>query len=305
MQPSEITIERLLQTEQFQAHIATLEDPEEFLQTVDWAVNDYKVSQLLKAFPKDLTVDQLVASLLLNLQQDYDTIVTNLPPFFSARESKIWIHPGYSNQIGIHFEGKLRKMDVEDAKRRVATFGVHFRDIDGTQCMYLDSIQGELKEGRHTTVREIRRVYGKLATHFGEDWKVGLLRQAMEHAHAQDMDVRGRVPGIFCLIGSSRPEYPLYSLNYVRTYLSLGIPLEKIEFNPVPDDIPANWDGALSFLQTIDPEEQQQRLGAAARDYARAARQLWSKINITRPNLATYNALWDNAFTQVFEEHLS
>ena len=58
--------------------------------------------------------------------------------------------------------------------------GLHFHDLGDSQVMCLDNVQGEIKEGEYTR-REVQRVFGKLSSHFEEDWRVGLLRQAAQY----------------------------------------------------------------------------------------------------------------------------
>jgi hypothetical protein len=47
----------------------------------------------------------------------------------------------------------------------------------------------------------------------------------------------------------------MYALNYLSTYLKIGIPIDNIRFQRVSEDIPS-WDDAKAFLRTKSQEEQ-------------------------------------------------
>lgn len=297
-----ITIERLLQTEQFKRYMDLLPNPNAFLQKLDWAATECKVSQLEGAFPKDITVDQLVSSVLLNLQLDYDSMITNLPMGFTAKQSKLYIHACNTNQIGIYYGDEIRNNTELD--NRIACVSLHFRDMDYTRYMYIENVQGELKE-RKCPRRDVRKIFGKLNSHFGEDWRVGLVRQLVQYAHDQGMEVRGQVPGVFSLLRNSLPEYPLYSLNYVRTYLRSGIPIENIEFKFVSEEVQPRWDAARDFLKTKNPEERLHLLDLASKEYTESYRQLrhqWLEERIDGP---TYDTSCKREFGTVFEKYLA
>ena len=299
-----ITFGEVLQTDRFQEYVESLRDPNAFLESLDWELNERKINRFKKVLPDDFSVDQLVSSLLLNLQQDYDAIITDLPPGFHARETRErTVHVGNTNQIGIHYEGEIKKGE-DKSDTRIACVSFHFRDIGGGHFMYLENVQGELKEG-HYSRREIRRIFGKLNSHFGEDWRIGLLRQPLKYARDQGMEVKGNVPGVFYFIRDSLIEHPIYALNYVQTYLRLGLPLEDITFNPTPKEIQARWDRAISFLETETPEERLRLLSLAAREYTKTYDRLHHQwLEEEDINYPMFEAGCKKEFARVFTKYL-
>lgn len=297
-----ITAKELLGTKQFREYLGSLQDPNLFLQKVNSEVNTYKIDMLNNIFPKDFSLDQRVASLLLNLQQDYDTMIKNLPGEFQMKESGL-IHVGNTNQIGVYYNGRIQR-GKERFGSRIACVSLHFRDISGAQIMHIESIQGELIERRYSR-REVRRVFGKLNSYFREDWKVGLLRQLCGYAHDRRMGVKGEVPGIFCFFGSSFREYPMYSLNYVQTYLRAGVSLENIEFRPVPDDVKTRWDMAINFLKNRNPEERLSLITSAAKAYTNSYTQLRSKWLEEEAKSQGFSVSNEMEFARVFTKYFS
>lgn len=260
-----------------------------------------KARFLDKVWPEDFTVDQVVDSLLLNLHQDYDSIITDLPSEFSARDCESSIHVGNTNQIGIFYTGKLSK-EVEVSDYRMACLSVHFRD-NGEKGMYIENIQGEIPEENFDR-RGVRRIFGKLNSHFGEDWRVGLLRQTADYARAKDIKVKGKVPGVFAFIGHSISEYPMYSINYVRTYLQIGIDLEDIEFARLWEGL-HSWDAAVKSLKTKSPEERIERLSSAANEYGKSYRRLWRECyNESKLNLDEFYEQSQEECKRIFAEYL-
>lgn len=299
-----IEIGTLSQTEQFRKYIDSLPDPEAFRQKLALEATEFKVSLLERALPQNLTSDQLTASLLLNLQQDYDSLITNLPAEFQAKESKSAIHIGNTNQIGIYYAGKIQN-GKGNIKSRIACISLHFRDIDGAQTMYLEGVQGELKESKHPR-REVRRVFGKLNSYFGEDWRAGLLRQPVKYAYDQGMSVRGTVPGLFSFIATSLPEYPIYSLCYLQTYLRIGVPLEDIEFTQVSAEIQTKWVDAVNFLKTKTQEERLLLLAQATNEYARSYRRLMHQwLREKTIDVPTFDESTKEEYARIFAQHLS
>lgn len=299
-----IAIETLSQTEQFRKYMDLLQDPGTFRQKLGLETTKFKIDRLKEALPPDLTPDQLATTILLNLQQDYGSMIVDLPAEFQARESEHAIHVGNTNQIGVHYTGEIQK-GKGNVDFRIACISLHFRDIDGTQSMYLEDVQGELRESKYSC-REVRRVFGKLNSYFGEDWRVGLLRQTLNYAYDQGMQVKGKVPGIFWYMGSSLAEYPFYSFCYVQTYLRVGIPLENIEFKPVSDDVQIKWGDAVNFLKTRDQEERLHLLTLAIDDYAKSYRRLryeWLKEKTI--DVFTFDANTEREGARVFAQYFS
>lgn len=302
-----IAIEALSQTEQFKNYLDSLQDPGSFEQRLVLEATRFKIDRLEEHLPRGLTPDQLAATILLNLQQDYDFVVTDLPAEFQAKESLHSIHPECTNQIGIYYWGEIQKgKKVENF--RVACLSLHFLDMGDKQVMYINNVQGELNEERrgHFSHREVRRVFGKLNSHFREDWRVGLVRQVIEYARDRSMEVKGRVPGVFWFLGDSLPEYPLYSLYYVQTFLQSGIPLENIEFAQLPKNVQLRWRDTVDFLQTKTLDERLHLLALATDEYAKSYRRFkyqWFREKAI--DLSTFEANTAREGLRVFAEYLS
>lgn len=231
-------------------------------------------------------------------------MIVDLPAEFQARESERFIHIGNTNQIGVHYTGEIQK-GKGNVDFRIACISLHFRDIDGTKSMCLEDVQGELKESKYSR-REVRRVFGKLNSYFGEDWRVGLFRQAIGYACDRGMEVKGRVPGVFWFLGDSLPQYPLYSLCYVQTFLRSGIPLENIEFAKVPDYVQLRWGDVVNFLQTKTLDERLHLLALATDDYARLYGRLkhqWLREKVIDFSIFEANTVREGL--RVFAEHFS
>ncbi len=304
-----IEMKLLEQTEEFKKCVTSLENPDFFLNKYKEAVNDdgeYLIERLSKVFPEELTQSQWISSILLNLQQDYGAIISDLPDEFRSEESKSCIHVGNSNQIRVYYNGILRK-GGEKANKWVACIGLHFRDMGDAQVMCLEDIQGELREGSRFSRREVRRIFGKLNTHFDGDWRIGLLKQPIQYARDREMKIIGRVPGLFFLFGSSIAEFPMYSLNYVRTYLQSGIALEDIEFDKIQrDDLRTTWDTALDVLKTKDHAERLHLLNSAANEYIKTYDIFYDRLlNDKMFKYSEYEKRLQEEFARVFEKYLS
>lgn len=298
-------IQMLLRTQQFRRYVDSLPNPDAFLEKLGLPETQCKLTSLEEAFPEEFNPEQVKESLLLNLQQDYDSMVSDLPPDFRARESKAAIHVGNTNQIEICYDGKINnKINRENV--RIACIGLHFRDIGNARLMYFENVQGELKEGGYYSRREVRRIFGKLNSHFGDDWRVGILRQLIKYAHNRDMEVRGQVPGLFYFFASSITQYPLYSLNYVQTYLKSGISLEHIEFKPIDHRTRGIWPKAMVFLATKNQEERLGLIRLAAGEYAQSRdylRHQWLKEKTI--DCETFDESCEEEFARVFEKYFA
>lgn len=294
----EITKELLLKYEKFQKHLNSLENKDSFIDRLDSFLQSYKLENFKTNIPKDFTFVNFADSLLLNLQQDYNSIISNLPSDFIARESKERIHIGNVNQIGIYYQGK----------KRVACLNVYFQDKSGSKFMYIDNIQGDIKSSTiNSSLKEIHKTFGKLNNYFGEDWRAGLSKQLVDYAKTRDIKVKGKVPGLFFLFESSITDYPIYSLNYVQTFLRSGIPFEDIEISPLQNGFEwadSLWSEAISSLKLKDLEDRLTALNSASKEYTKFYNDSWEEIYKDCSKFEDFKLNCKKESIKVFEKYL-
>jgi len=252
----------------FKKHLDNAQDKDRIISQLEKATELGKINWLLDAFPKTLDDEEIYSSLFLNISTDYSKIITKYPSEFRVAESKDRIHVGHTNQMGVYYDGRISEyIDYPDA--RVASFSFHFLDTKNGKELLLEGIQGDIyKDSGHLTFKEAKRMFGKLNTYYGVDWRQGILKQVYDYGKEQGMNVKGNIPGIFYLFGSSITEYPLYALNYLSTYLKIGIPFEDITFRRViEDDIRTPMVNACKFLESKSYDDKASLIQKAASEY--------------------------------------
>ncbi len=226
--------------------------------------------------------EYLYPSIMMNLGIDFNEVFPKVPKKFEIKESFNLIHFGTTNQVGFFIEDNLLKENYESPRIAVASF--YFANSDNGKEMHIESVQGELRSGNlRLTRREINKFYGKLGANYDVNWRIGLAQEMHDYGISQGAVVKADIPDAF---GTHMDSYPNYALNYLRTYLSTGIPLENISFDKISlrdelrifekdsieekDSINTVWDPVKQYLEPLSNEDRIATVSKAISKYAKA-----------------------------------
>ncbi len=303
------SITKLLNNEHFKNYLDTTPNPNKFINRLEKISETNKIGRLLRCFPEELSEDKIYSSLLMNINMDYNEVFQKVPTDFEINESINRIHTGNANQIGINFKKNIpkEKKNLEEETRRIACASFYFLDTEEGKKLLIENIQGDIHRGTGWyTDREIMRVFGKLNTFYKTNWRVGILQQVYDYGKMQKAEVKGIIPGLFALWSVSIQEYPMYALDYLSTYLKIGIPLENIEFkNATYQNINPNWQNIIPFLEKKTTEEKIQIVRDAANAYRKAFktnRDGWLFKNAI--TMEEYKSNCINAYERIFSTML-
>jgi hypothetical protein len=297
----------LLQDMHFKKYLDSAHNPKKVLDRWEKMLDTNKVHELLNTFPKTLDKDEKYSSLLMNLTIDYNQIINRLPKGFSLIESNEpdSTHVDNTNQIDIYFNDILSKGINEPSTFKVACMSFYFLDTKKGKELRIENIQGEISTASgYFSDNEIKRVFGKLSTFYSVNWKQGLLQQVYDYGKEQGMTIKGELPGIFYFYShrSSLPEYPIYTLDYLTTYLKIGIPLDNIIIRTVPEDIKSRWEKTFSFLRTKTDEEKVSFVKQAADAYRKEFRQNKNDLYKHQLALSAFENNCKKTYERVFSE---
>jgi len=301
----------LLRNTHFKTYLNNAHNPEEVLDRWEKALDTDKVHGLLKAFPKTFDEDETYSSLLLNLTANYNQIINKLPEGFSvieAEESNELVHLGITNQIDIYFNNILSKERHKPSTSKIACMSFYFLDSKKGKELRIEEVQGEISTARgHFSDKEIQRVFGKLSTFYGVNWKQGLLQQVYDYGKELGMNVKGEIPGIFHFYNgtSSMPQYPIYTIDYLTAYVNIGIPTDDIIISPVPEDIQSQWDKAFSFMKTKTNKEKDLLMKRANNAYREEYKLYKKDLDEQKLTHSDFEEKFKKTYIKIFSEVFS
>jgi len=106
----------------------------------------------------------------------------------------------------------------------LATFGCHIEIIDFNPALVFTGIQGKYGESRSLKV---------LSNKLGENWRVNVIKQLINHSKKNDFLVVGKVPYNFM---ASRDEYIRQVRQYIQTYLKAGLKKNEVDLSNIYDE---------------------------------------------------------------------
>lgn len=178
--------------------------------------------EIIEGACEDRRIQNFFSSIILNAEQNYGAMISDLPNGFFSRETECNVHIESQNEL----EVMCKENNVD---KRIITASVYFLDNSGEKTMYVNNIQGNPAKPKKIS-KENMRLYGKLNNYFEENWRVGIAKQLKEYANKENLKFKGVVSGLFSHWGAGVKTYPVYSIDYVRTYLSAGLLIDEIEF---------------------------------------------------------------------------
>lgn len=305
--------QKFMQTDEFQEKLKSHPNADSIHNKLTDDSSNWIYRRILEKLEEKVDENNVLESFFLNANINYGKIFPSLSTEFTVKESTKKIHVEVIHQAEIYFNGDLTNNSKKKNSARIATLGFYFSKTNEGTELHIENIQGDIhtSSGNYTN-REIMRVFGKLNACYDQNWRAGIAQDIKNYGVEQEAVVKADIPGLFYFLDSSMPQYPLYTINYLNTYLNIGIPLDNIEFGQTPDTntkhvfVNSLWKDVTTFLETKPLDEQTKLLADASKEYGTLHKQ-YELEWLSNDHISTddYEANCERAFKKIMKETFS
>ena len=258
------------------------------------------------------SLEEKARSISMNLNFDFDSMNINLPQDFEIHRSES-LHPENIIQYDITYSDPVF---LKGIKSIAADFGFYLSREKSENFLTITGVQGRLSTIRFgfqdkfresddenydvlkkRSIKAIKRVFGKLNHFYGEDWRVGIIREIKKVSEEKNLGLRGFVPGTRDVGTLSIPMYPMYSIYTFNSFLKAGICEDNIYFSSSHPNLEFTWDKIRASIKGGEPIKNLDNLSG---DYARFYKTQIDPINRSE---TFSNELFMDKFQELAEKY--